>query len=159
MADNNATFAASAVTCMMGHLRWLVLGLACLCTPAVAGNAVTLTFKPAAPTSRDRIGVTLDEPTCGPSISYAVVGALVKITSVDSACGTPPPATTTSIGPLPAGNYQVQWFISPSQTPQASAPLIVAAAVDSSPMLRPWALLLLTFICGVFALASFRRNR
>ena len=159
MADCTETFATTAVTRVIARLRWAALALACLCAPAFAGTPLTLTFKPAAPTSRDHIAVTLSETTCGPSISYTIVGALVNITSVDSACGTPPPSTATTVGPLPAGNYQVQWFISPRQTPEATAPLVVTAALDSTPLLRPWALLLLTFICGVFALASFRRNR
>jgi len=145
----------------MSQLRWVVLAFACLCSSAFAGNTLTLTFSPAVPSSRDPVAVTLNESTCGPMISYTVTGSQITITSVDTACGTPPPSTSTTIGPLAAGTYQVQWFISPRPAPEASAPLVVVAAAVPTPALSAGMLSLLAagvMLVGWWALRAARQR-
>jgi hypothetical protein len=141
-------------------LRWIMLVLACvLSVPAWCGTpAPAITFVPAHPTSRDSTVATLSVPNCGTTSTFVVNGAQITVTtSAPGGCGTPPPFTTVTLGALPAGTYQVQWF--EQQVLTATAPLVVAAvAVDSTPLLQPWALLLLAGACAALAFAKLRRR-
>ena len=125
----------------------------------VAQTAPTLTFAPPNPTTADTIIATLGMATCGGVTTSVVAATQITITTVETACGTPPPFTTTTLGPLAAGTYQVQWLVAPSQTPVATATLIVAAAVATAPApaLQPWAILLLAFAFAACAARALRR--
>jgi uncharacterized PurR-regulated membrane protein YhhQ (DUF165 family) len=142
----------------MLNLRPLLLSLVLWSGSVPAGTLATLTFTPANPTTADSIIATLGMATCGGTTTSVVAATQITITTVETACGTPPPFTTTTLGPLAAGTYLVQWLVAPSQTPVATATLVVAAAVTiaPAPALQPWGIVLLAFAFAAGAARSLR---
>jgi len=149
-----------SVRSVLGCCCGILLALACVSSvPAWAGaDAPTITFVPAHPTSSDSIVAYLSVVDCGQTTSFVVTGAQITVTTgASGGCGTPPPVTMVTLGVLPAGTYQVQWF--EQQQLAASAQLVIAAAVtDPTPLLQPWALLLLAAACGALAFAKLPRR-
>jgi hypothetical protein len=144
---------------MLTPRRSALLALVLWSAGAWAGVAApTLTFTPSNPTSSDSIIATLGMPTCGGTTTAVVAATQITITTVESACGVPPPVTLATFGPLAPATYQVQWLVAPSQTPVATATLIVAAAIvpDPAPALQVWAMLLLCFACAAVGVRSLR---
>ena len=144
----------------MLKLHLLLVTLILWSASVLAGAQPTLTFSPVNPTSSDTVVATLGMATCGGVTTSVVAATQITITTVESACGTPPPFTTTTLGPLAAGAYQVQWLVAPSQTPVATATLIVAGAVAAAPApapaLQPWGILLLALAFAACAARSLR---
>ena len=143
---------------MRKKLGLLMLSLVLWSASVFAGTAPSLTFTPPNPTSSDSIIATLGMATCGGTTTSVVAATQITITTVEGLCGVPPPVTLATLEPLAAGTYQVQWLVAPSQTPVATATLIVAAATvsDPAPALQPWAILLMVLILGAFAACRLR---
>jgi len=158
MAGNRRGHAGSVSGSVVAPLRWTLLALSCLLSaPVLSGTPPTITFTPAHPTTRDMINAFLSVPDCGSTTTFVVSGAQITIsTSPPTFCGTPPPVTLATLGALPAGSYQVQWF--EAQVLTATAPLVVTAAADPTPLLQPWALLLVVAGCGALAFAKLRNS-
>ncbi len=139
------------------NVRWLVAPSQTPVATATLIVAPSITFTPPNPTTIDTITATLSRPTCG-GATAVVAATQITLTTVEGGCGVPPPFTFTRLGPIGAGTYQVQWFIAPSQTPVATATLIVAGAIasDPAPALSYWAMLLLVLVIAAFAARYLR---
>jgi hypothetical protein len=142
----------------MRKLSLPILALVLWSASVFAGTTPSLTFTPPNPTSSDNIIATLGMSTCGGTTTSVVAATQITITTVEGLCGVPPPVTSAILGPLAAGTYQVQWLVTPSQTPVATATLIVAAAALSAPAsaLQPWTILLMVLIVGALAARRLR---
>lgn len=121
--------------------------------------APTITFAPVHPNSLDSIVATLSVPNCGSATTVVVAAAQINITTGEAGgCGVPPPITVATVGYLPAGIYQVQWFtFSGGQIPVATATLAVTLGVPATPVvptpvLDMWAKVLCAL--GLAALAD-----
>jgi hypothetical protein len=117
----------------MSNLRPVLLLLIVWCGSAFAGASPAITFSPVNPIAGDTIIATLSMPTCGGMTTMVVAARQITLTTVEGGCGVPPPTTMATLGPLGAGTYQVQWLIAPSQTPVATAILIVAPTLTFFP--------------------------
>jgi len=142
-------------------MRWPLLLLALLVDSAFAGTvASSISFVPPNPTSSDSVTAYLNDPGCGTSTAKVDGFQITATTVPGQVCFTGPPIAVT-LGRLPAGSYQMQWFFSTLQLPIATAPLLVTqgVALGNAPMLGMFALLLLLLGCALLAWRALRRQR
>ena len=148
---------------------WIVWALLALAGALAAETgAPGLSFRPAEPTSRDRVTLTVSDtsssPCALPQLAAHVEGRTVRLDLSFEGCGepsegvsTPRPAgpqpftVATRVGPLPAGSYAVQLFSDGSI--ENAAVLQVgrtdaAAGLPGSPGLGGLAVVLLLALVG-----------
>lgn len=136
----------------------LIASALALLSPAALATtfSASISFSPPHPATRDRIIATLTTaaPTCGGNATYVVNGGMISINTIPAPCGVMTPTIVTTLAPLSAGTYTVEWLI--SQQLVATTQLAVAQGVDPSPALGPAGLLLLAGALAGIAWRSFR---
>lgn len=143
----------------------LVAAMASLSSLALAQLPPQIVVAPSPASSSDVLQITVatNQP-CYPSspgdfVTTTVTGNVIRITTrVTCATMVPPPPYTfsQSVGPLPAGTYQVEyWSSSGAGVPQrlAFVSLLITLA-EAIPVLGPWSLLVLALLVLAISLLA-----